>query len=170
MHRSPRFLFSASPVPLASAFIAAVLFVLSCSSASKVSGGEEFEGWRKKDNIDYFYMRIGGSASQVAKESGEETRMRSTCIESTKLQAKDTIIRKVVGEIISAVSATADAETKNHVIISMRKAEIRGTELKECAKRSSKWATCECVHFVKGRNLRRQWRLQVEKLAKKSGI
>lgn len=152
--------------------VATLLLAVACATgkADKVDGGEELEGWRKIGTIDYFYMRISGSASPSAKRSGEEARMKSTCVESTKLQAKDTIIRKLVGERIQAVSGSVDAETKNHIIISMRSANIRGTEMKECAKRSKLWATCECVHFVRGRNLKKKFQLQVDKLVKQSGV
>ena len=139
-------------------------------TADKVSGGEEFEGWRKQGTDDVFFMRISGSASLVAKESGEEARMKVTCIESTKLQAQDTIIRKLVGENVEAVSGTVDGETKNHLIVSMRSGVIRGTEMKECAARTGKWATCECVHFVKGPALRQKFKLQVEKAMKEAGV
>ena len=139
-------------------------------TADRVSGGEEFEGWRQEGGQDVFYMRISGSASQVAKESGEEARMKVTCMESTKLQAQDTIIRKLVGEQIEAVSGTVDGETKNHLILSMRSGVIRGTEMKECASRTAKWATCECVHFVKGPALKQKFKLQVDKAMKEAGV
>lgn len=151
--------------------VALALVAVACKgSADRVSGGEEFEGWRKDGADDVFFMRISGSASQVAKESGEEARMKVTCIESTKLQASDTIIRKLVGEQIDAVSGTVDGETRNQVIVSMRKGTIKGTELKECASRTAKWATCECVHFVRGPALKQKFKLQVDKAMKEAGV
>lgn len=135
------------------------------TTADKVSGGEELEGWRLlKNGEDAFYMKISGSASPAAKESGEEVRMKSTCVESTKLQANDTIIRKMVGEEIQSVSGTADAETTGYVVTSVRQGVIKGVEMKECAAVKSNWSQCECVHFVSGRNLRKKFKLQVEKL------
>lgn len=151
--------------------ITLAMLAMSCKgTADKVSGGEELEGWRTEGGEDVFYMRISGSASTTAKESGEEARMKSTCVESTKLQAMDTIIRKLVGEHIQAVSGTVDAETKNHLIVSNRSGVIRGTQMKECAERTEKWSTCECVHYVKGPGLKQKFKLQVEKSMKESGV
>ena len=141
-----------------------------CSSADKVSGGEEFEGWRLINGVDYFYMRVPGSASKIAKDSGEMSRMKATCIESTRLQANDLIIRKITGEIVQAVSGTADAESTGVVIQSMRSGIIKGVELKECAKRASKWAQCECIHYVRGQGLKDQFQLEVKKTMKKEGV
>ncbi len=152
------------------AFVALSLFGVACGgTADRVRGGEEFEGWRQEEGMDVFYMRISGSASQIAKESGEEARMRTTCIESTKVMAADTVIRKLVGEQIEGMSSTVDGETRNQVIISMRSGVIRGTEMKECGKLTDKWSTCECVHFVKGQNLKQKFKLQVEKALKEAG-
>ena len=144
-----------------------------CSStqADKVVGGEEVEGWRKLANgDDAFFMRISGSASKKAKRSGEEAQKKVTCIESTKLQAYDNIVRKMIGEQVKAISGVSDGETTGFMISSMRKGTVKGIQLKECASLEDDWAQCECVHYASGPNLKQKFSLEVKRLAKEQGL
>lgn len=146
-----------------------ILMVLSgCQSSSltDLRGGEEFEGWRVEDDRDVFYMRLAGSASENAREKNDQSMMRTTCIESTNVQAADRVIRKMLGETINAESGMFDGQTTNYIVNSVRSGLIRGTNQKECSSRGrgGSWEQCECIHTVSGRNLRRNFELEVRNL------
>lgn len=140
------------------------------SDVTQLSGGEQTEGWRVEEEngnpIDVFYMKVSGRASERAIEKGDEMMMKATCIESTTLQALDTLIRRMIGEEIDAASGSMDAQSVGLAISSMRKGVIRGTAIKECAPtgQDKSYLNCECVHFVKGRNLKKDFQLEIRKL------
>ncbi len=140
--------------------------LLSCrGSLTHLPGGEEIEGWRTIEGEDYFFMRIGARASERAINKNDRAMMKATCIESTQLQAQDRIIRKMIGEYQESSSMALDAQTVAYVINSTRGALIRGTSVKECAPTDAKkeWMNCECIHYVKGRNLRQEFQFELEK-------
>lgn len=135
-----------------------------CQSASKVSGGEEIEGWRLQNEEDYFYMRIAGRATDNALEKSTFAMLKQSCIESTKNQASDVIIRKMIGESITGGSTTIDGQTQSAIISSVRQGMIRGVEMKECAPRGKdgEWSECECIHFVHGKDLKKKFQLKIQ--------
>ena len=131
--------------------------VAGCSSASEVSGAEEFEGWREEEGFDVFYIRRSGHASEKAIETENTAMLQSTCMEAARLQAMDLIIRKMVGETIEAQSGMIDGQTTGLAVNSIRNGIIKGDVVqKECADRGEDkdWDTCECVFFIKGKGLR----------------
>ena len=141
--------------------------VAGCSSADKVSGGEEFEGWRVEEEFDVFYIRRSGHASDKALEMENTAMLQSTCMESARLQAMDAIIRKMVGETMEAQSGMIDGQTTGLAVNSIRNGIIKGDVVqKECADRGedNDWDTCECVFFVKGKGLRKKVELEVSKV------
>ncbi len=135
----------------------------SCSSATKVSGGEEFEGWVTKEGIDYYYVRTGARASENAIEKDDNEMMKASCIEASKLQAMDNMIRKMIGETLEAQSGMLDGQATNYAITSIRSGVIKGVNTKECAQREGSWKNCECIHFVSGKNLKKQIQFEVQK-------
>jgi len=144
-----------------------VSLLFQCHSLTDIKGGQELEGWRVEEEngnpVDVFYMRIGGRASERAVEKSDPIMMKSTCVESTTLQAQDKIIRKMLGEEVKASSSTIDGELEKYIVQSVRKGLIRGTSMKECASVSgSSWLNCECIHYVKGRNLKKDFELTVQ--------
>ncbi len=141
--------------------------VASCSSASEVSGAEEFEGWRVEEDYDVFYIRRSGHASEKAIESENTAMLQSTCMEAARLQAMDLIIRKMVGETVEAQSGMIDGQTTGLAVNSIRNGIIKGDVVqKECADRGEDkdWDTCECVFFIKGKGLRKKVELEVSKV------
>ncbi|MDH5657529.1 MAG: hypothetical protein OEZ34_16565 [Spirochaetia bacterium] len=134
-----------------------------CTSASNVRGGKELEGWRVEEGQDVFYMNIVGRASERAVNKDDPAMKKTTCVESTGLQAKDKVIKKVLGEHIEASSSVLDGETQAFIIDSMRKGKIRGVQMKECASRDDKWLNCECVYYIKGPNLKKSFIFEIEK-------
>ncbi len=139
-------------------------------SASTVSGGEEIEGWRvDAQGQDVFYMRMPGAASRNAVDQDNRAMMKSTCIDATKLQALDNIVRKMIGETIQGQSGTMDGQSTGTVITSVRNGLIKGTSMGECAPtdREKNYAQCECIHFVSGKGLKKKFELAVEQAAKK---
>ena len=156
-----------------SMFLIAALFALAncAGTADKVSGGEEIEGWRtdQATGVDTFFMRVPGRATNNAIEQDSPTMMKSTCIDSTKLQALDNIIRKMIGETVTGQSATLDGQSTGALITSVRGGLIRGTQMGQCAPvdKSKKYESCECVHYVTGKGLKKKFELAVEQAAKK---
>jgi hypothetical protein len=149
--------------------LAAFLAVGCRSSADSASGSEEIEGWRVEDNQDVFYMRIPGSASQRAADADDMAMMKSTCIDASRVQAADNIIRKMLGETVQGQSGVMDGQSTGTLITSVRNGLIRGTQVKECAPRDERkrWQNCECVHFVSGKGLKKKFELAVEQSVKK---
>ncbi len=151
--------------------LTAALFVLGfsflgyCSSPETVSGGEAIEGWKTEGDVDVFYMKMAGRASEKAIERNDYAMKKTTCIESTQLQAADRIVRRMYGETLTGESQVEDGATAQSVITSARNGLVKGTSVKECAPVSESgdndWTNCECVHFVRGRNLKKEF----EKLA-----
>jgi len=139
------------------------------STADKTSNSEEVEGWRVENGMDVFYMRMPGRASRPAIEQDSQAMMKSTCIEATKLQAQDNIIRKMIGETVQAHSGTLDGQSTGVVITSVRSGMIKGTEIKECGPtdKNKRYEECECVHFVSGKGLKKNFELAVEQAGKK---
>ena len=139
------------------------------SSADSASGSEEIEGWRLEDSQDVFYMRIPGSASKQAADADDMAMMKSTCIDASRVQAADNIIRKMLGETIQGQSGVMDGQSTGTLITSVRNGMIRGTQVKECAPRDERkrWQNCECVHFVSGKGLKNKFELAVEQSVKK---
>ncbi|HNJ03114.1 MAG TPA: hypothetical protein PLB73_02610, partial [Leptospiraceae bacterium] len=91
------------------------------------------------------------------------------CIDSTKLQALDNIIRKMIGETVTGQSATLDGQSTGVLITSVRGGLIRGTQMGQCAPvdKSKKYESCECIHYVTGKGLKKKFELAVEQAAKK---
>ena len=144
-----------------------VFLLLSCSSTvEEVSGGEELEGWRiTEEGLDIYYMKYGGRASPNAIEKNDPIMMKTTCVESTRLQARDQIIRKMLGETIEASSGVLDGETIGVVVTSVRKGMVRGTQMKECASvNGDTWLNCECVHYVEGKGLKKKFEFEVTRI------
>ncbi|MCB1166718.1 MAG: hypothetical protein KDK33_11220 [Leptospiraceae bacterium] len=151
---------------LVAASLISLAVVVGCSSADQVSGGEEFEGWRQEEGIDVFYIRRSGHASEKALSSENTAMLQSTCMEAARLQAMDALIRKMVGETIEAQSGVLDGQTTGVAVNSIRNGIIKGDVVqKECADRGQEndWDTCECVFFVKGKDLRKKVELEVTK-------
>lgn len=147
----------------------AAVFAMGCrSTADSASGSEEIEGWRVEDGADVFYMRIPASASKAATDADDPAMMKSTCIDATRVQAADSIIRKMLGETVQGQSGTLDGQSTGVLITSVRSGLIRGTQIKECAPRDDRkrYQNCECVHFVTGKGLKKKFQLAVEQSAK----
>ena len=138
-------------------------FVLTCKSVDRIVGGEILEGWGIEDDQDVFYMKIEGRASERAEEKDTFSMKKSTCVESTGLQAKDKVIKKMLGEYISSSAVTFEGETQTFVVQSLSSGLIRGVQMKECRSTENHWLNCECVYFVKGPDLKKKFLLQVEK-------
>lgn len=146
--------------------IVVLAVIVGCSSANKVSGGEEFEGWRVEDGMDVFYIRRTGHASEKALEAENTAMLQTTCMESARLQALDVLIRKMVGETVEAQSGMLDGQTTGVAVNSIRNGIIKGDVVqKECADRGedNDWDTCECVYFVKGKDLKKKVELEVSR-------
>lgn len=153
-----------------SVLLFAAMIALGCrSTADSASGSEEIEGWRVENGQDVFYMRIPGSASKTAAEADDAAMMKATCIEATRVQAADIIIRKMIGETIQGQSGVMDGQSTGTVITSVRSGLIRGTQTKECAPRDDRkrYQNCECVHYVSGKGLKKKFELAVEQSVKK---
>lgn len=143
------------------------IFGFYCSSASNIVGGEEFEGWKTENGIDTFYVKTSARASENAIEKNDKEMMKNTCIEAAKLIALDNMIRKMIGETLEAQSGVLDAQATNFAITSIRSGVIKGVNTKECAARGENWINCECVHFVSGKNLKKQIQFEVQKAVEK---
>lgn len=142
-------------------------FAWNCSSAEKVSGGEQYETWKREGNLDVFYVKTGARASEAAIEKGDQMMMKATCTESSRIQGLDNIIRKIVGETVEAQSGMLDGQATNYAVTSIRSGLIKGVSQKECAPRGEggSWQNCECVHFVSGPDLKKQVQVEVTKSA-----
>ncbi len=140
-----------------------VLLNFSCSSASNIVGGEEFEGWKTENGIDTYFVKTSARASENAIEKNDQEMMKNTCIEAAKLIALDNIIRKMIGETIEAQSGMLDAQATNYAITSIRSGVIKGVSTKECKATSENWKNCVCVNYVYGKNLKKQIQLEVQK-------
>lgn len=140
-----------------------LFFIGFCSSATRVAGGEEFEGWRSENGIDTFYVRTAARASENAIEKDDQEMMKSTCMEAAKLQALDNMIRKMIGETVEAQSGVLDGQATNYAITSIRSGVIKGVQTKECAPRGGSWKNCECIHYASGPNLKKEIEFQVKK-------
>lgn len=138
-------------------------YIMNCSSATHVAGGEEFEGWRSENGIDTFYVRTSARASENAIEKDDQEMMKTTCMEAAKLQALDNMIRKMIGETVEAQSGMLDGQATNYAITSIRSGVIKGVQTKECAPRGGSWKNCECIHYVSGPNLKKEIEFQVQK-------
>lgn len=133
-----------------------------------VSGGEKLEGWQTtEDGMDVFYMKRSGAASENAVEKNNTAMQQSTCIESTKLQAADQMIRMMIGETIEAQSGMLDGQTTEYAITSVRSGVISGDiTQEECASTSDDtWKTCQCLYTVRGEGLREKVKLKVQEAA-----
>ncbi|MCS7206081.1 MAG: hypothetical protein NZ853_10330 [Leptospiraceae bacterium] len=150
-----------------SIFVLISFGLMNCSSATRVAGGEQFEGWHSENGIDTFYVRTAARASENAIKKQDEEMMKVTCIESAKLQAMDNIIRKMIGETIEAQSGMLDGQATSYAITSIRSGVIKGVNTKECAPRGGSWQNCECIHYVSGTNLKREVELEVKKAAQR---
>ncbi len=144
-------------------FFLYLVFFSYCSSATHVAGGEEFEGWKSENGIDTYYIRTSARASENAIEKDDQEMMKATCMEASKLQALDNMIRKMIGETIEAQSGMLDGQATNFAIQSIRSGVIKGVQNKECAPRGGSWKNCECIHFVSGPNLKKEIEFQVKK-------
>lgn len=140
-----------------------VLLNLSCSSASNIVGGEEFEGWKTENGIDTYYVKTSARASENAIEKDDQEMMKNTCMEAAKLIALDNMIRKMIGETLEAQSGMLDAQATNYAITSIRSGVIKGVSTKECKATSENWKNCVCVNFVSGKNLKKQIQFEVQK-------
>jgi hypothetical protein len=140
---------------------------VACSSVDTVRGGEQLEGWRREGEIDVYYVKTPARASELAISKGDPAMMKTTCMESAKLQAMDNIIRKMVGETVEAQSGMLDGQATNLAVTSLRSGQIKGVQQKECAPagEGGSWQNCECVHYVSGPNLKKQVQIEVTKAA-----
>mgnify|MGYP005851532315 CR=1 FL=1 len=140
-----------------------------CASVDSVNGGEQLEGWKREGEIDVYYTKTPARASELAINKGDPAMMKTTCMESSKLQAMDNIIRKMVGESVEAQSGMLDGQTTNYAITSLRNGQIKGVQQKECAPTAEggSWQNCECVHYVSGPNLKKQVQIEVTKAAER---
>ncbi len=143
-----------------------IFYCASCSSATNIVGGEEFEGWKSENGIDTFYVRTSARASENAIEKDDQEMMKSSCTEASKLQALDNMIRKMIGETIEAQSGMLDGQATNFAITSIRSGVIKGVQTKECGSIGGSWKNCQCIHFVSGRNLKKQIEFEVQKALK----
>ena len=134
-----------------------------CKSLTGLSGGEELEGWRSENGLDVYYMRIAGRASEKAVEKDDYAMKKNTCVESTRLVSQDTIIRKMLGEQMAGASSTMDGEAQGFVVTSLREGFIKGVNMKECASIKDKWLNCECVFYISGKNLKKEFEAKVGK-------
>lgn len=143
-----------------------MFYLSSCASATNIIGGEEFEGWKSEQGIDTFYVRTSARASENAIERDDQEMMKVSCIEASKLQALDNIIRKMIGETIEAQSGMLDGQATNFAITSIRSGVVKGVQTKECSSLGGSWKNCQCIHFVSGRNLKKQIEFEVQKAMK----
>lgn len=141
-----------------------VTVIAACASVDSV-GGEELEGWKREGQNDVYYVKTAARASELAISKGDEAMMKATCTESSNLQARDNIIRKMIGETIEAQSGMLDGQTTDYAITSLRGGHIKGVQQKECAPtgENGSWQNCECVHFISGPNLKKQIQIEVSK-------
>ena len=121
------------------------------------------EGWKVVDGEDVFYLKVQGRASDRAEEKNDSIMKKTTCVESTSLQAKDQILRKILGEYIQSREVTIEGDTQSYIIESMSSGFIRGVEKKECASLKDRWLNCECVYSIKGPELKKKFMLHIEK-------
>lgn len=144
------------------------LSYIACSSADKVRGGEELEGWQVIGDEDFYFMRIAGRASDNAIEKSGFAMLRQSCIESTKNQASDNIVRKMLGESTHGESTTVDGQTTSYIVSSIRRGIIKGVEMRECAPRGqdNNWTECECIHFIHDKGLKKKFQLKVEEVSR----
>ncbi|MFN3603765.1 MAG: hypothetical protein ACK4UJ_03515 [Leptonema sp. (in: bacteria)] len=140
-----------------------LIVAFSCSSASNIVGGEEFEGWKNENGIDTYYVKTSARASENAIEKDDQEMMKNTCIEAAKLIALDNMIRKMIGETLEAQSGMIDAQATNFAITSIRSGVIKGVNTKECKATEAKWKNCVCIHYASGRNLKKQIEFEVQK-------
>ena len=121
------------------------------------------EGWKVEDGEDVFYLKVQGRASDRAEEKNDTIMKKTTCVESTSLQAKDQILRKIVGEYIESREVSIEGDTQSYIITSMSSGFIRGVEKNECASLKDHWLNCECVYSIRGPELKNKFILQIEK-------
>ena len=144
-----------------------VLFIsalfISCSSSSGKNSSEELEGWRTSDEVDIFYMKISGTASMKAVLRNDFSMKKTTCVESTGLQAKDRVLRGIFGDYIVSASEFIEEDSENFVIEEMHKGTVKGVQMKDCASLLNNWQNCECVYYIQGPGLKHDFDLKIEK-------
>jgi len=153
----------------ASGLLIALLICAGCQSPRAKSPTEELEGWRTENGEDVFYLRLPGRASPGAIEEGNEISIKSTCVSSTKIQAENSVIEKMIGRTVQGQSGTLDAQTTDAIITSVSRGLLRGTSIKECVATDERkiFKECECVHFVRGIGLKKKFELSVEQTISK---
>jgi hypothetical protein len=124
------------------------------------SPGQYCKG-KKKEQMDYLYLKYPAAASDKAIKSGRLAQMMSTCRDAALTQIKGDGLSKIIGDYLEQASGVADGQSTGVAIVRQSAGKISGTGIYDCCavdnntgkcvKKGEKenWEQCICVGYMR---------------------